>query len=503
MAPAGDQRQRTAPSLDDEEGAVALRSALQRAGYTAEGVRAALAAEGDGSPSLAELPIHLRRLVPGTPLATLITLFLLSEPVQADELAAALDPFPLARLEGLRLAERRGGAVVALARLVPFADLVLASDRSDEESGELAADFVAGIHAPSMALAKLAVRRPVEATLDLGTGLGVQALFAARHSTRVTAVDINARALEFARFNAQLNGIHNVEFRQGSYFEPVAGEQFDLVLSNPPYVISPETAMLCRDGGLAGDAVSRGVVSEAPAYLREGGFAVILISWAHGAAEDWWVPLEGWIEGNGCDAWLLHYRSDDPLAHSSSWLQQLAGDRVAHEAALDRWLGYLTGLGIEAVAYGTVVLRRRSAGGANWVRRNELPAGKLADGGAHAQRVFAAMDHLAALPGPRALLETRPRLAPACRIEQVLAPGNPGWAVSEASLVLGEGLGFRGSLDAPTMTLLGLLDGSRTLGEAIALATADFGQAQPTKRAVESATAIVRQLLEAGFVLPG
>ena len=266
----------------------------------------------------------------------------------------------------------RGGAVVACLRLVPFGDLVLACDRSDETPGEVDVDFVAGVHAPSITLAKLAVRRRVEATLDLGTGLGVQALLAARHSTRVTAVDLNARALHFARFNAQLNGVANVEFREGSYFAPVAGEQFDLVLSNPPYVISPETAMLYRDGGLAGDAVSRGVVTEVPAYLREGGFAVVLVSWSHGATEDWWVPLERWVEGSGCDAWLLHYRSDDPLAHSSSWLQLLAGDRPAHEAALDRWLAYLAEQQIEAVAYGAVVLRRRT-GGTNWVRRNQLP----------------------------------------------------------------------------------------------------------------------------------
>lgn len=260
--------------------------------------------------------------------------------------------------------------------------------------------------------------------------------------------------------------------------------------------------MLYRDGGLAGDAVSRGVVTQAPAYLREGGFAVILISWAHGAAEEWWAPLERWIEGSGCDAWLLHYRSDDPLAHSSSWLQPLAGDRPAHEEALDRWLAYLAELGIEAVAYGAIVLRRR-AGGANWVRRNELPAGRLADGGLHVERVFAGMDYLAALSDRLALLETRPRLAPACRVEQTLTPSDGRWSVSSASLVLTEGLGFRGALDGPTMILLGLLDGTRTLREAIAVAAGLLGDEEPSDRLVASATAIVAELVEAGFVLPG
>ncbi len=502
MASAADDLQRTAPSLEDEEGAVLLRAALDRAGYRADAVRTALGAEGDGGPSLADVPIHLRRLPAGSPLTALVTLFLLCEPVAEGDLAAALDPFPVERLERLGLVERRDAALVACVRLVPFGDLVLACDRNDEGSSELEEDFVAGVHSPSITLAKLAVRRHVEATLDLGTGLGIQALFTSRHSARVTAVDLNGRALLFARFNAQLNGVANVEFRQGSYFEPVAGELFDLVLSNPPYVISPESAMLYRDGGLAGDAVSRGVVTQAPAYLREGGFAVILISWAHGAAEEWWAPLERWIEGSGCDAWLLHYRSDDPLAHSSSWLQPLAGDRPAHEEALDRWLAYLAELGIEAVAYGAIVLRRR-AGGANWVRRNELPAGRLADGGLHVERVFAGMDYLAALSDRLALLETRPRLAPACRVEQTLTPSDGRWSVSSASLVLTEGLGFRGALDGPTMILLGLLDGTRTLREAIAVAAGLLGDEEPSDRLVASATAIVAELVEAGFVLPG
>ena len=502
MAPAQHDTRRTAPSLDDEEGAVLLRAALDRAGYRADAVHTALAAEGDGSPSLADLPVHLRRLPRGTPLTTLVTLFLLCEPVAAGDLAAALDPLPVERLERLGLVERRGGAVVACLRLVPFGDLVLACDRSDETPGEVDVDFVAGVHAPSITLAKLAVRRRVEATLDLGTGLGVQALLAARHSTRVTAVDLNARALHFARFNAQLNGVANVEFREGSYFAPVAGEQFDLVLSNPPYVISPETAMLYRDGGLAGDAVSRGVVTEVPAYLREGGFAVVLVSWSHGATEDWWVPLERWVEGSGCDAWLLHYRSDDPLAHSSSWLQTLAGDRATHEAALDRWLAYLAEHEIEAVAYGAVVLRRR-AGGTNWVRRNKLPAGGVGEAGNHIERVFAAMDYLAALPDRNALLDGRPRLVATSRIEQTLTPADGGWGVSDVTLVLTDGLGFRGSLDGPTLALLGLLDGTRTLREAIAAAAGLLGGVEPSDRLVASATAIVAELIEAGFVVPG
>ena len=147
--------------------------------------------------------------------------------------------------------------------MVPHDELLIVSDRS-ETGAEARADHVAGVHRPSLMLSHLTVRQHVETALDVGTGNGIQAILAARHSGRVVATDVNARALEFAAFNAALNGVENVEMREGSFFEPVEGERFGLVTCNPPYVISPESSFLFRDSGMEGDAVSRHVV-EAPA----------------------------------------------------------------------------------------------------------------------------------------------------------------------------------------------------------------------------------------------
>ena len=72
--------------------------------------------------------------------------------------------------------------------------------------------------------------------LDLGTGSGVGALFAARRGFRVVAVDINPEAVRCARVNALLHHLEDrIEARQGDLFAPVAGERFDLVLFNPPF----------------------------------------------------------------------------------------------------------------------------------------------------------------------------------------------------------------------------------------------------------------------------
>ena len=74
----------------------------------------------------------------------------------------------------------------------------------------------------------------------------------------------------------------------------------------------------------------------------------MLVSWAHDPGGDWAAPLRGWVDGTGCDAWLLHYRTSDPVSHAAGWLRPLGeADAPAHAAALDRWLAYLRELGID------------------------------------------------------------------------------------------------------------------------------------------------------------
>jgi release factor glutamine methyltransferase len=73
--------------------------------------------------------------------------------------------------------------------------------------------------------------------LDMGTGSGVCAIFAARHARRVVAVDINPAAVRCAGINARLNRLeHRIEVRCGDLFAPVAGERFDLIIFNPPFL---------------------------------------------------------------------------------------------------------------------------------------------------------------------------------------------------------------------------------------------------------------------------
>ncbi|MGZ8740637.1 MAG: methyltransferase, partial [Gaiellaceae bacterium] len=145
-----------------------------------------------------------------------------------------------------------------------FEGLEIASDPAEREYEE---DFVLGAGPASRLLARLTIRQHANAVLDLGTGSGVQALLASRHADRVVAVDVNSRALAIGELNARSNGIVNVEWRKGSWLEPVWGERFDLVVSNPPYVISPDSSYSYRDSGEHMDALVLRLLVEIPGVL--------------------------------------------------------------------------------------------------------------------------------------------------------------------------------------------------------------------------------------------
>lgn len=131
---------------------------------------------------------------------------------------------------------------------------------------------------------------------DLGTGSGAVALALAheRPQARVVATDASAAALSVARANAAALGIANIEFRQGDWLAPLAGERFELIASNPPYIADadphlgqgdlrhePASALASGRDGL--DAI-RCIVRDAPAHLVAGGWLLLEHGWQQGDA---------------------------------------------------------------------------------------------------------------------------------------------------------------------------------------------------------------------------
>ena len=179
-------------------------------------------------------------------------------------------------------------------------DLWVVSDLTpglDGSPNRVGADHVLGISPASTSLAQLTIREPVGRSLDLGTGCGVQALHLATHSDVVVATDVNERALRITRLNAALNGVGNVEVRDGSLFEPVADERYDLIATNPPFVISPATGerLVYRDSGLPGDRVVEHIVRTAPDHLTDGGWCQVLTNWVVARDRPWEERLGGWL----------------------------------------------------------------------------------------------------------------------------------------------------------------------------------------------------------------
>jgi hypothetical protein len=297
--------------------------------------------------------------------------------------------------------------------------------------------------------------------------------------------DLNPRAVAFARFNARLNGVANAEFRAGDLFAPVHGERFDLVVCNPPYVVSPETRLLFRDGGRPGDSLCGEIVRRAGDHLRPGGFATVLVNWVVPADGHWSEPLRRWVADTGCDAWLVHLDTQDALTYAAGWNRD--PDPLRYADALDRWLAYYAEQGIGSIGMGVVVLRRRERG-SGWVRTDELPERPSADASREVLRVFATEDRLRGLDD-EAFLDEAFAVAGDVRVEQAAAFRDGRFEAVGAQVRREGALPISGTVDAGTLRLLQQCDGRRPLREAVA----GLGG---------GAVATARRLATLGFLVP-
>jgi SAM-dependent methyltransferase len=474
-----------------------LRALLGAHRYAGPEATAALGAPIGSEHRPDDLPLYLRRLASPRPLHTLIKLFGLHAAVPEAEARSALAPLSIEELAVLGLVERAETHVRPLVALAVVEGLVLARDRPDPVTFAVQPDHVLGVSPPALLLAHLTVRRTGGRVLDLGCGGGVQALLAARHAESVVGTDLNPRALAFARFNARLNGVRNVEWREGDLYSPVAGERFDLVVSNPPYVVSPESWLLFRDGGGAGDGICARIVAGLGSHLAEGGFATVLANWALGEGEDWSLRPRRWVEGTGCDAWILRSETQDALTYAAVWTR--GPEASGYENVLERWRAHYEALGIRSLVMGALVLRKRSAGPA-WVRADELPATPDRDTSAALERVFAGEDRLRELATNASLLEEVLRVAGPLRLRQTVAFRDGAAEVQEAELSLADGLPLRGGADAGTIRLVQLCDGRRRLREVVT----EMARSAGTDAAslTEPTLAVARRLVALGFLEP-
>ena len=416
--------------------------------------------------------------------AVLIRLFTLGRPVARRDVEAALPSLAVGGAAALRIVrlpgdEAAGGDVVATCDLRPYADDAhdwwVASDLSELATrAPLRPDHVLGIGGASTTLASWTLRRPVDRALDLGTGCGVQALHLAGHTGSIVATDISERALEFARFNAALAGV-DLDLRRGDLLDPVAGERFSLIVSNPPFVITPRADDVpvyeYRDGGRSGDAIVRSLVRGVQDALEPGGVAQFLGNWEVPRGRTWRDVWGEWLDGVALDAWVVQRETQDPAEYAELWSRDggVIPGSPEHERLGAAWLRDFASRDVEAIGFGVVTLQRPLTDRQPWRSLDEAggpvaaPMGPVVDAGLRARTWLAEHSDEAVLG-----------IAWSCATDVTEERhGRPG-AEDPSVILVRQGGGLRRAVRAGTLlaAYLGVADGELTAVDAIdAIAT--------------------------------
>lgn len=499
----------------------ALADDLRDAGYTAEALRDSWGAAADdaiarGLRSPASRALGDRR----DALAVLGRLLVLGMPQPAASVDQALVRTRAAGLERLGLATTDAGEVRALAVVRPqpysgasgpdeddTAQWWIASDLDEAAlGGPLPEDHVLGVGGASLTLAGLQLPTPAARALDIGAGCGIQALRARAQVEQVVATDISPRALAFTRLNALLNGVDGIEVRLGSLFDPVAGEVFDRIVSNPPFVITPRVAEVpayeYRDGGMMGDDVVAAFVTGAGAHLAPGGVAQLLGNWETRDGVAGLERVRGWVASSPVplDAWVVERESLDPLSYAELWVRDggtLPGT-AGFARLVDAWLDDFAARGVTEVGFGYLLLRRPAEGTPTLSRYERLHTALAGDGlGAHLAAALDAHDRLAALDdaGLAASVFT---VAPDVTEARHHLPGAEDPTVIE--LRQGGGFGRALGVDPGLAALVGACDGDLPVGVLID-AIAELLEVDPAALRADLLPR-VRELAFTGFLRP-
>ncbi len=473
-----------------------IRAFFQEAGYTEPHLRKHLGAAELPSPRLRNLARLLDRTSEPSTLNALLRWFWLAVPQNAAE-AASLVPGNILQLlleAGLLVAA--GDSLHPSVMLLPTDEFLVAADHPsaiERKQGEM----VLWPNPTSKFLARFAVRRHARTTLDLGTGSGILSLWAAAFSDTVVATDLNERAVDCARFNARLNGIENIEVLAGDLFSPVDGRRFDLILSNPPFFITPQADYMFCDNPMELDDLCRMLVRQAPAYLNEGGYLEMLCEWAQVKGQSWEERLAEWLTGTGCDAWVMKGLTQDPEEYAQHRISETSQDTSQDAASYQGYMDYYRRRGVEAIHDGLIVMRRRE--GKNFIRLEEVPSKASGVLGDLILETFAAHDLLREHESTADLLSLRLRLSENARLEQIARPGPNGWAAESLVLRLINGFPFQVDTQPLVAEFLVMCDGNRTVQEAVELFSRKVDA--PLEKVQPECVAMLRKLIERGFVV--
>lgn len=443
-------------------------------------------------------------------------LFYMACDVPAEHADAALGAGLVQVLIDHGLMVRDGGSVRATCAMVPTGGSVMLRDFEGWATGKpLASDHVLGVGLASLMLSDFTVRRSGEKVLDIGTGQGYQATMATRHASSIVATDINKRALHLAALAMKINNETIVELREGSMFDPVAGEEgtFDLIVSNPPFVIAPPHDLAAIGGRWTGDSFVETLLRTVPKFLSDGGWATVMCNWHHPTIEAWQERIGDWLKGTGVDAMVMRIKVDSARKYATSWLREAAsaeGEEAMRQAvaAVETWMEYYKTINVGAVSLGVVYLHKRkpTQDCPNWQRFEILNIDHYAsDMGKQVQHIFAAETLLRSLGDESKVLDHRMIINPACEVIQTVHPPAPGaqarrWKTVQAVIRASGGVQYNIALDPLPLEVMLRLDGKQTAREVIS-ELARSVKADPELALKESWQFIVKMLRMGHLVL--
>jgi SAM-dependent methyltransferase len=473
-----------------------LKEFLLQAGYEDENLRKHRFFMELPSSRLRNTPRLLDSIREPSLLNTLLRWFWLCVPQDATSCAGLVPAWFLEVTRSCGLLRQEEDCLTSDVMLFPGDGFLTVCDRSTRIDA-LDPEFVLWPNPTSKLLSRFTIRRHSRATLDLGTGNAIQALTAASHSDQVVATDLNPRAVAYAKFSARLNGINNIECLVGDGFRPVAGRRFDLIVSNPPFFISPSDRYLFCDNPMDLDQLCRRFVKEAPAYLNEGGYFQLLCEWALVKGQSWKERVSEWLEDSGCDAWVLMGHTQDPSEYAQSRISEIATP-PEHDAELySNYMTYYRDRSVESIQDGIIAMRKRS--GKNWILLEEVTQIPISPFGETILGTFGARDFLGAHASDDQMMAVKPRLSPHARLEQFFEPGQGRWKPTSLNLRLTKGFPLFIGLQPEVAGFLSGCDGNQTIGELIG----NFARQAdaPFEKVQTECLGILRRLLERGFLL--
>ena len=482
------------PALDPGRATDALRelgASLRELGYDGPHIRVRLGRIPDRL--TAATVASAERRAGDDELGAAIRCWTLGESVDPRALPTVLPDDRIGELAAAGLLTISDGLVVPAVRITPALGSLVVHDV--DRGLPLAADHVIGVGPASRTLAGLTPRHRVGCALDIGSGSGVQALRLASHADDVVATDLSPRAVAATAVSAALAGDLPIETRDGAGLEPVSGETFDLIVSNPPFVVSPSGELTFRDGGQRGDETSRSLVRALPDHLVDGGIAIVLVNWIVRDGDSKTAAAERWLDELPVSALVLHHDTVDPVTYAERWRAvEGAADADTLRRSIDAWVGELEGLEARAIASGAVVMRRADAAPA--VRVVAMPK-RPRDGG---EQVVRMLDAIGRFDGPDdpGLATAGLRLVHGHRIDQRLHYGHGSYDARPARMTLDRSAGVVGTIPADQLEIVLGLDGRSDIDDLARQLAAERGE--PAEALITATRATLLELFELGLL---